>query len=252
MNIKQEIIDFYNLTNNNLFPRKEQYLQSHDCNGKPLFLQTMSVTQQKKVTHNNKHIKVALEYSEPNGFPILKPYNGTIGYDYISYGKHYHHTGRGECVDFFCDDYIFEKACDWNLTRTTYRLKDFDCLMSPDYSLYVDASIQDNKAAIYKSRLAGAYWQYWGFNVIPTASWSDVDSFNYCFEGLPLHSVIAVCGVGVSWCSYSTRLWQYGMREIEQQLQPTTIIVYGSNLEVPGLQTPVTFIQDNISKRFRG
>lgn len=251
MSVKNIILDFYNQTYNNLFSRKELYLQMHDSNGKPMFLRTMSATQQKKITHNNLHIKVDLEYSEPNGFPILKPYNGPLCHDYVCYGKHYPHIGKGKCVHFFCDDYIFELACDKKLEKTTYRLKDFDCLITPDYSLYVDVSVQDNKAAIYKSRLAGAYWQYWGFDVIPTASWSDVDSFSYCFESLPQHSVIAVCGVGVSWCSHANLLWQYGIRELEKRLQPTTIIVYGSDLDVPELQTPIVFIQDNISKNFR-
>lgn len=107
--------------------------------------------------------------------------------------------------------------------------------------------VQMNKHNIFLSRFAGAFWQQCGLNVIPTASWSNADSFEYCFEGLPKNSIIGVCGTGVKWCSAAYRLWQYGMRALEETLTPTAIIVYGSNLEVPGLHTPLYFIQDNIS-----
>lgn len=234
----------------NLFGAKEMYRLSCTKTGKIKFPDSLSTTQIKKLTENNMHMTVGVECSE-HGFPILEPYRGTLDYDFVAYGNHHKLDGKGSAIHFFVDDYKFSKACDENLDQTTFKLLNFDCLFTPDYSLYVDMPIQMNMHNIYRSRFAGAFWRKHGFDVIPTASWSDADSFSYCFEGLPSHSVIAVCGTGVKWCSASYQLWQYGMRALEETLSPTTIIVYGSGMEVPGLQTPIVFIQDVISKKFR-
>ena len=40
-------------------------------------------------------------------------------------------------------------------------------------------------------RFVGAYWQTCGLPTIPTASWGALNSFSYCFEGLPCNSIIA-------------------------------------------------------------
>ena len=211
----------------------------------------MSMSRQRKLKQNNMHLTEGMEYSHPNEFPVLRPYNSNFDFEYYPFGSHTKLSGTGQAIHFFQDDYKFATACDKNLERTTYALSKFDCVFTPDYSLYVDMPIQMNKHNIFLSRFAGAFWQNCGFTVIPTASWSDADSFDYCFEGLPSSSVIGVCGTGVKWCQASYQLWQYGMRALEEKISPTAIIVYGSELEVPGLQTPLTFIQDNISKNYR-
>lgn len=238
-------------SDNTLFDKKEIYKISCSKKGKLQELASLSKSKRSKLEENNMHLTEGMVYSETNGFPILKPYNGSVNLSYQPFTKRQKLDGKGVALHFFMDDYKFSAACDTNLERTTYSLIKFDCLLTPDYSLYVDMPLEMNRHNIFRSRFAGAFWQNCGFNVIPTASWSDADSFNYCFEGLPSNSVIGVCGTGIKWCSASYRLWQYGMRAMEETISPTTIIVYGSELEVPGLHTPIVFIQDYISKHYR-
>lgn len=238
-------------SNKPLFTAKEIYKISCTNNGKLLELASLSKSRRKKREENNMHLTDGMIYSEPNGFPILKPYNGTVDLSFQPFTKHRKLEGKGVALHFFMDDYKFSTACNSNLERTTFSLSKFDCLLTPDYSLYVDMPKEMNRHNIFLSRFAGAFWQNCGFDVIPTASWSDVDSFDYCFEGLPSNSVIGVCGTGVKWCHASYQLWQYGMRTMEERISPTNIIVYGSDLEVPGLHTPIKFIQDNITKHHR-
>lgn len=230
---------------NSLFHPKEMYKMSCTQNGYLSVFQGLTSSRRRKLKQNNMHLTEGMEFSYPNEFPILRPYCSSVDYAFHAYGSHAKLDGQGQAIHFF--DYKFATACDKNLERTTSLLSKFDCIFTPDYSLYVDMPVQMNKHNIFLSRFAGAFWQQCGLNVIPTASWSNADSFEYCFEGLPKNSIIGVCGTGVKWCSAAYRLWQYGMRALEETLTPTAIIVYGSNLEVSGLHTPLYFIQDNIS-----
>lgn len=130
-------------------------------------------------------------------------------------------------------------------------MRDYELLLTPDYSLGVDVPDFCNKRHLYMTRFVGAYWQQCGYNVLPTASWGNVDSFRYCFEGLPEQSLLAVSGMGHHKSRAHKMLWQEALRELEKQKKPTAILVYGDEESVPNLQTPLLFIQSFISKKFR-
>lgn len=125
--------------------------------------------------------------------------------------------------------------------------------MCPDHSLFIEEDLFSflNKQSIYRSRFAGACCQARGFDVIPTASWGGADSFEYCFEGLPENSVIALCGIGIDFCRNAQDLWEYGVRELEARLSPKYLIVCGNERKVPGLSTPVMFIPPHIVTKFK-
>jgi hypothetical protein len=236
-----------------LFTAKEMYAMSTTKGGHSPLYYELSSAERRKLTYNNMHLAVGMgiEYTETNSIPILEPYNGTLEYEYRTFSERRRCKGEGQALMIFEDDYIYKHLLWDRLEQTTATLAKFDCVFTPDFSMYVDAPIHLNRDSIYKSRFDGAYWQKCGFNVIPTASWADVNSFPWCFEGLPQHSVIAVCGVGVCWSRAAMELWFYGVRQVEQLLSPTTIIVYGKQKEIPGISVPVMFIEDYITKHFR-
>lgn len=90
-----------------------------------------------------------------------------------------------------------------------------------------------------------------GIPTVPVATWGSIESLRWAFAGLPKHSVIAVCGVGHGRSQGSVLLWNYALQELERQLEPTLIIVYGPETTIPGLHTHVKFIADHITKHFR-
>ena len=238
-------------TGPSLFPTKEMYIMTCTKGGHNPLYSGLTATERRKITYNNLHLSLGMNWSEPNSFPMLQPYNGTLEYEYCTFSKRKKCKGNGQALMIFEDDYIFAHLLWDRLEQTTVTLAKFDCLFTPDYSMYVDAPLQINRNSVYMTRFVGAYWQKCGFNVIPTASWAGANSFPWCLEGLPRRSVIAVCGVGVSW-SYSAReLWLYGIRQVESLLSPTTIIIYGKEIEIPNVSTPIMFIEDHISKYFR-
>ena len=234
-----------------LFTTKEMYVMSTIKGGHSPLYYELSSTERRKVTYNNLHLARGMEYSNQNSFPVMKAYNGTLDYEYRSFSERKRCKGEGQALMIFEDDYKYSHLLWDRLEQTTTTLSKFDCLFTPDFSLYVDAPLHINRDSIYKSRFDGAYWQKCGFNVIPTASWAGANSFPWCLEGLPQHSVIAVCGVGVSWSRAAKELWFYGIRQVEELLSPTTIIIYGKETEMPGISVPVMFIEDHITKYYR-
>ena len=234
-----------------LFSAKEMYVMSTTRSGHSHPYYDLSATERRKLTYNNMHLGMGLEYTETNSIPVLKPYNGTLEYEYRTFSERRRCNGEGQALMIFEDDYTYKHLLWDRLEQTTATLAKFDCIFTPDFSMYVDAPLHLNRDSIYKSRFDGAYWQKCGFNVIPTASWADVNSFPWCFEGLPQHSVIAVCGVGVCWSRAAIELWLYGVRQVEKLLSPTTIVIYGKEIEIPGISVPVMFIEDHITKYYR-
>lgn len=234
-----------------LFADKDMYLMSRTKRGKDRRLMAMSKTERRKMEYNNLHLTENMDFSEENGFPVVKPYSGKTDWEYHVYSDYRKLDGKNQAIHFFIDDYKFMHATFEKLEETTMKLCKFDCLLAPDYSLYVDAPMFVNKINIYKSRFAAAYWQNCGINVIPVASWGSADTFSFCFESLPKNSVVAVCGVGVRWSKASQLLWQYGLKAMEEALSPQLILVYGEAMDISGIHAPIIFLPDTISKFYR-
>lgn len=114
-----------------------------------------------------------------------------ISFNYALTAKE-HNVG----VHFFIDDYQFERV--WNDPEGYVEtLKNFDCIFSPDFSLYTDTPLAMKMWNIYRSRLVGSYYQSMGVRVIPTISWCEPETFEFCFDGIPKGSVVAISTIGV-------------------------------------------------------
>lgn len=199
--------------------------------------------------YNNRHIVSQLEFD--GDLPVVLPYNGPVDFQPVAFCGRKKENGRGQMVHFFLDDCKFRNLMWGKLERTVSELAKFEAVFAPDYSLWVDLPDFYNIESIFKNRVATAYMQKCGFTVIPVASFGNADSFRYCFRGLPQNSVIAVCGVGHLRSRACDSLWHFAIQEIERQLRPSLLLIYGSQVEMPGIKTPVRFIPDFITKRFR-
>ena len=50
---------------------------------------------------------------------------------------------------------------------------------------------------IYRSRAIGQYYQEQGIKVIPTISWAEKETFEFCFDGIPKGSIVSISTIGV-------------------------------------------------------
>lgn len=73
-----------------------------------------------------------------------------------------------------------------------------------------------------------AYWQKIGLEVIPNVSWSDESSYNWCFDGLPKNSILAVSTNGVLKDKVAKTLFIAGYKEMKRRLQPIKVVIVGS------------------------
>lgn len=159
--------------------------------------------------------------------PILYPEENTaeefIGFNYARSCKHPEDKG----IHFFIDDYQFTRL--WNMPeRYLGLLQKFRCVCTPDFSTYTDFPKVVQIYNHFRKHWLGAYWQENGITVIPTISWSDKESFDWCFDGEPVGGTVAVSSVGCMNSKEKKGLFLAGYREMIKRLQPEKIIFYGS------------------------
>lgn len=138
-------------------------------------------------------------------------------------------------LHFFLDDYRFETTFS-SPARALQRALSVGCALSPDFSVWRDAPRAAQLWNVYRSCWVGAYWQAHGVDVIPTAQWAGEDSFDFCFEGLPQGSVVAVSSVGVR--GRDAGLFRSGLEQLIARTQPTTILTYGPLRHTPNIPLP--------------
>ena len=143
-------------------------------------------------------------------------------------------------VHFFLDDYQFERL--W-YTPNKYidYLSRFNCVLSPDFSLYSDFPKAVQIFNHYRKHWLAAYWQEQGMKVIPTLAWSDKESFDWCFDGEPEGGIVAVSNVGCMQSKESRKLFNDGYNEMLIRLQPKEILFYAHTLD--DYKGPVHFIK---------
>lgn len=96
----------------------------------------------------------------------------------------------------------------------------------------------------------GAYWQNNGITAIPTISWSDKASFDWCFDGEPVGGVVAISSVGTQMNENACRLFMAGYNEMLKRLDPSAIIFYGTvPKECKGNIIQLTPFQESIRNR---
>lgn len=146
-----------------------------------------------------------------------------IGFNYAKTAKDKQNTG----VHFFIDDYQFARV--WNNpTRYINLLSQFDCVLTPDFSLYSDFPKAMQIYNHYRKHWLGAFWELNGIEIIPTICWSDESSFDWCFDGEPVGTTVAVSSIGTQNNKAARDMFLKGYNKMLEILQPHTIIFYGN------------------------
>ena len=161
--------------------------------------------------------------------PIIHKCN-TVPSDLI--GFNYAKTSENKKTGIHCyvDDYQFERL--WNDPEAYIDvLKQYECFLSPDFSLYMDMTMPTKIWNIYRSRFIGAFYQSRGITVIPTVSWAEPETFDFCFKGLEKGGVVSVSTIGVKENKDALEVWRSGMAKMIETLKPRTILVYGGKLD---------------------
>lgn len=167
----------------------------------------------------------------------LKPFNYMLNSTNNNFGIH-----------FYIDDYQFERI--WNNPiRYTKLLKNYDCVIGPDFSLYKNLPKPIQIYNLYRQRLLTAYWQNLGIKVIPNLTWSDEESLKITLDGMPKYSVIALSTNGCLKNKKTKNEFLKCFNKAINYLKPIKMLVIG-NIPIE-LQSNDKIIQyDNYSKHF--
>ena len=70
-----------------------------------------------------------------------------------------------------------------------------------------------------------------GIIVIPTVSWADETTFDFCFDGLPQESTLAISTIGVKQNQSKYKVWQSGVDEMIKRCRPKKLMIYGGKVD---------------------
>ena len=187
--------------------------------------------------------RVEGKYNIPTNKPTQHRPKALVGFDHMLTSTEY---DKG--VHFYLYDYMFERI--WNSPRMYFdKLARFDCVISTDFSLYTDMPIAMQIWNTYRNRLLQQMMQDYGIEVIPALMWSTPESYEFCFDGMPHHSVVAVETVGCTRDPIARKCWHEGMAEAMKRLEPTAVVLYGSDIGFDFGKTEVIRIQNTNGER---
>lgn len=142
------------------------------------------------------------------------------------------------CLHTFSYDYQFNTV--WTKPDMWLdRLLGVNAVIAPDFSLYRDMPKALQIFNHYRKHWVARYWHEAGIKVIPNIRWSTPDSYEFCFEGEPKNSIIAIGKTGTQQDPIAKELFKKGFNETLKRLEPKAILMYGSmpdNIDVGGVK----------------
>jgi hypothetical protein len=183
--------------------------------------------------------------------------NGMVPFSHRKYGDE-----QGDFICFYEHDKHFAECL---MATDVYLadLKRFPGIISPDCSLYIDMPLCLQIANVYMNRAIGHYFQQNGMNVIPNIRWGDERTYTtvelpekVAFLGVDKHSIVSVGTYGCVKSKESKHYFREGLIAMLDELEPETVLVYGSMPEkiFAGLYDRTNFVNypDWISRKKGG
>ena len=102
----------------------------------------------------------------------------------------------------------------------------------------------------YRSRLIGQIMQDFGLTVIPTVSWAEQATYEFCFDGLPKNATLSISTIGVKRDKELYFIWKNGVDAMIDMLSPKRLIIYGGKIEYDyPKELEVVYIENRVTER---
>lgn len=171
--------------------------------------------------------------------------NDMIGFNYAKTNEQ-----KNVGVHFYLDDYQLERL--WNKPESYVDiLKQYDCILSPDFSLYLDMPMPMKIWNTYRSRQLGHYYQEQGIKVMPSISWAEKETFDFAFKGIPKGSMVSISTIGVKRNNKALKIWQDGVTAMIEEINPSYILIYGGKLDYDFGYIPVKYYENRVTEKFK-
>lgn len=161
------------------------------------------------------------------GIPMLLDLKNTeIPKGLVPFNKINTEKNKAKYVHFYIHDYQFSQILT-STNKYVNKLKIFDGVITPDCSMLIGQAKCLQQTNTYFNRAVGLYLQKQGIPVIPNIRWSDEQSFNYCFLGVPKHTIVSISTHGCIRNKEQKRIFKLGLETMLNQLKPSSVIVHG-------------------------
>lgn len=161
------------------------------------------------------------------GIPMLMDLNNTqVPKDIIPFDKSLRCSNKRQYVHFYMHDKVFSRVL-----TATYRyldiLKMYDGIITPDCSLGIGQAPCLQQTNTFMNRAVGFNCQKNGIPVIPNIRWSDKGSFEYCFLGVPINSIVSVSTHGCISTKAERQRFKEGIEAMLDAIRPKDVLVHG-------------------------
>ena len=189
-------------------------------------------------------INACLNFTDKYESPKVKANLGDCPYTLWGFGRRKETLRKDIAIHFFIHDYKFIAVLN-NPYKYLEELRKYRWVIAPDFSVQPQMPLEDKRYNIFNIKRITAWWQYNGINVIPNVVWCSGIDYEYCFDGLPTHSIIAINSTGVGHDERSKQIWIEGYRKALKCLKPKTIIRYGAKQDGEDESISIYFGNDN-------
>ena len=135
-------------------------------------------------------------------------------------------------IHFFIDDQKFDgkRRSIWSDPKIVEEIaRHFAGIISPDFSIYQDFPKPIKMNNIYRMRAFDYWLEQEGIPCIHNVRWGAEETWEYCFDGIPKDSVIAIGTVASNLRNTNSKsLFENGFRKMIGVLSPSVIVIYGS------------------------
>ena len=168
-----------------------------------------------------------LNFSSGYQSPKIKPNNGKIPKIMVSFARRKETLRTDIAIHFYIHDCKFSGLMSFARNYLN-ELRKYQWVIGPDFSVQPQMPMKEKEYIIFLNKKITAWMQHNGINVIPNVIWCENMDYEYCFDGLPKHSIIAINSTGVGHDQRSKKGWIVGYKKAIETLQPTHIIRYGA------------------------
>ncbi len=135
-------------------------------------------------------------------------------------------------VHFYLDDHKFDGPRNglwFNPYKALDIIRHFAGVITVDYSTNADFPDPIKRYNTYRMRASGYWLGTHGISVINNVRWGTEETWDYCFDGIPYGSIVAIGTVASGLRKLENRPdFETGLFKMVNVLNPPTVIVYGS------------------------
>ena len=159
-------------------------------------------------------------------FPIIGD-SGKIPERVIPFDKAVGNKDYDQWVHFYIHDREFERI--WNHPNKYLEiLKRYEGVITPDFSLYRDMPLSMQIWNTYRNRAVGYWLKKNGVPIIPNFSWGDERTYEFCFDGIEKHSIVAVGTHGTAKRKLDRYYLEQALDKLLERIEPRHIVIYGA------------------------